>query len=687
MRRRMRAACAAIAMFALAAAPAAGEEGMWTFDNFPTERMRREMGWAPDQGWLDRVMAGSARLPGCSGANVSAAGLILTNHHCVIACIAAISSGGADYLETGFMARARAQERRCPGLAVELLTGVADVTERINMAAAEGPPELFARLRDAEISRIESECARRTERCDVVTLYEGGRYGLYRYRRYEDVRLVFAPERAMAAFGGAADNFNFPRHCIDFAFLRLYEDGAPARTPRHLAMRFTPLQEGEIVLVSGSPGRTSRSRTTAELAFERDVALPARIDALEQALARLREHAALAPERARAVSGVLLTLENSLRETAGRRQALADESGFARVAAREADLQTRVRRNRAAAREVGDAWGEIARALAAYRGFFDRHQLLEQRAGERSLLFHWARDIVRGAAERQKPDADRLAGYAAARLGQVRAGLQNPSPVPAELEALHLSTWLAQLRARLDAATVRRLMGETDVEALARGLAASQLADRAYRVALWDGGAQAVAASDDPLIVFVRGWDDLARAERARYVAEVERPLALARERIARARFRAFGDREYPEATLSPRLSYGRVIGWSEADGRTVSALTTAGELLDRASGAPPLALSAPWLAARGRLDRATVFNVATSNDVIAGNSGSPLLDRDGAVAGVAFDGNVHSLAGEYYYDGALNRAVSVAAPAIRLALADVYDMDALVAELERRRR
>jgi len=687
MRGKLRAAAAAMGILACATAPASSEEGMWTFDNFPAERMRAEMGWAPDQAWLDRVMAGTARLPGCSASNVSGQGLVLTNHHCVISCVTALSTAQANYIEDGFMARAREEERRCPNMSIQVLTGISDVTQQIDAATAGAAAEAFAETRNAEIARIEGACTSGTQRCEVVTLYQGGRYSLYTYKRYDDVRLVFAPEHRMAAFGGDPDNFNFPRYCVDFSFLRLYENGAPAATPNHLSMRFDPVTEDEIVLIAGNPGRTSRLRTTAELAFERDFNLRWQIASLAEIRGRLIAYSAQNPDQARIASSALQSVENSFKGLSGRRQALADASGFARVAATEQDLQTRVRRNRASQREVGDAWGEIARAQNVYRGMFYRYQYLESIAGQRSLLFGWARDLVRGAAERQKPNGERIPRYTEARLATVEQGLRAERPVTPNFEELHLAFWLSKMRENLtvDDPAVRRILGSESPEALARRLSQSRLADPAYRMQLWEGGAEAIAASDDPMIVFVRSWDDEARAVRTQFVEQVEGPIARAHERIARARFRAFGEGRYPDATFSPRISYGRVRGWTEPGGRVIAPFTYVEGLYQRATGSPPFVLSQPWIDARSRLDAGTVFNVSTTTDVIGGNSGSPLLDREGRVVGAVFDGNIHSLGGEYFYDGELNRSVTVSSTIIRAALADVYGMQTLLAELEGR--
>ncbi|MBI3438090.1 MAG: S46 family peptidase [Proteobacteria bacterium] len=674
-----RKAAAFMAALLLSAPAARGAEGMWTFDNFPSARMQSELHWAPDQAWLDHVQAGVARLPNCSASVVSSQGLVLTNEHCLTDCLEAASPDDGNFVEAGFSARARKEELRCPGLALQVLVDITDVTPRIQAAAA-AAPEGFARARDAEIARIVEGCA---GSCEVETLYEGGRYALYRYRRFDDVRLVFAPERAMAAFGGDADNFEFPRYAADFAFLRVYEHDAPAATPAHLTMLFGPISANDVVIAAGNPGSTLRLQTAAQLAFLRDVELPWRIGMLTQARQRMAIFAQASPEHARIAEPTMLSLDNASKAFDGWLLALRDPAQFARVTARDADLQERVHRNLAARRDIGDAWGDIAHAETANATAFLPYQYLELRAGERSQLFAWARDIVRGAAERAKPETERLPRYRNDRLWAVTRGLQNNAQVDPAWEALNLQIWLESVRAQLPAriTAVAHVFGGESAAVLAQRLSQSRLADSTYRQQLWDGGASALAASDDPMIQFVLRWDGDARAARSRYETLVAAPIARAQERIAQARFRAFELSQYPDATFSPRLSYGRVEGWSE-DERSVAAFTRLGELYEQA-GAPPRALTPAWERARGALDPQTVFNLVTSTDLIGGSSGSALLDREGRVIGVVFDGNVHSLGGEFFYDGTLNRSISVSSAAIAASLSHVYGMNDLVGELQ----
>lgn len=676
----------AVIAVCFAATPAAAEEGMWTFDAIPSARMRTDIGWAPDADWLSRVRNGAARLQnGCSSSIVSSEGLVLTNQHCVVGCVRDLSTAERNLVDNGLVAAARAQELRCPGMAIQVLTDISDVTQRINTATASADTATFARIRDAEISRIESECSSGATRCEVVTLFQGGRYSLYRYKRYDDVRLAFAPENIMAQYGGNLTDFEWPAHCIDFALVRLYENGAPAATPAHLRMRFTPLEAGEPVMVTGNPGNTSRLRTVSELEFTRDYALPMTLMNMAELRGRVQAYSNLGPDQARGATSVLRGLENSFKSLYGRRAALVNPTSFALLTTREAELRERVNRNRTLRREVGDAWSEIEAAKAAQRGIHAQYTYLEGGPAS-SALFAWARDLVRGAAERAKPDAERLPRYNDARLAALEQNLLAVRPVDAGLEHVLLTHWLTRLQANLgvnDPGTIA-VIGRANPDALAHALAQSRLGDAAYRAELWRGGAAAIAASQDPMIQFVRRWDGEARVLHARFQREVEGPVSQAHERIARARFQLYGENQYPDATFSLRLSYGRVMGLAEPDGRQVQPFGRIGELYANNTGAPPFELARTWREAQPRLNGDTILSVATTNDIIGGNSGSPLVDREGRVVGVAWDGNIHSFGGDYFYDGTLNRTVAVAATGIQTTLRDVYRAGALIAELER---
>ncbi|MEJ0022494.1 MAG: S46 family peptidase [Alphaproteobacteria bacterium] len=668
--------------------PALAEEGMWTFENFPTAKVQADLGWAPDQAWLDHARLSSARIEGgCSAAIVSAEGLVQTNHHCVIGCVQNLSTTGNDLVTTGYLAKGRAEEKPCPGMALQVLTDIADVTGDIAKATAGASGAAFSKARDAVEAQLERACKQgRADRvCEMVALYEGGQYKLYGYKRYEDIRLVFAPEIATAFFGGDPDNFNFPRYCLDVGYLRLYENGKPAATPNHFKLRTTSLQSDEPVFISGNPGGTSRDLTAAQLAFQRDHVLPFRLDLHAEIRGRLLTYMAMGEEEQRIASDTLFGQENSFKARLGRRLALIDPAVFAAKQAQEADLLKRIAADPKLKADVGDAFGEIAKAIAAYEDFYQTYYFAEQAPGYGSELIGFARKLVRGAAERAKPDNERLPGYTEASIGSTEASVLAATPIEKPLETILISFWLSKTREYLtaDDPFVHKVLGKESPEGLAaRLVVTTKLGDPAERARLWKGGEKAIAVSTDPLIVFMRGWDDDARAVRKRYEQEVDGPIALAHQRLARARFAVYGDKLYPDATFTLRLSYGRVKGWTEPSGRVVEPFTFFSGLGARATNAPPFKLAPSWAKAYASLAPGTIFDVSTTNDIIGGNSGSPLIDRDGLVAGAAFDGNIHSLGGDYIYDGALNRTVSIASTAILEALAKVYGADALVTEL-----
>ncbi|MDP2213031.1 S46 family peptidase [Phenylobacterium sp.] len=674
-------------LFGLSAGTAQADEGMWTFDNFPAAKVEAAYGVKIDQPWLDKVRAASVRLTnGCSASVVSGQGLVLTNHHCVVDCVQDLSSAETDYVQDGFLTTAREQERKCPGQQAEILAEITDVTETIRAAGAGLSGQAFNRARDAAVARLEQETCAGDDgyRCQVVSLYRGGQFKLYKYRRYADVRLVFAPEIATAFFGGDPDNFNFPRFNLDVAFLRLYEDDKVVETPQHLTWVARAPAEGEATFVSGNPGSTGRLLTVAQLETQRDLAIPMGQLQRSELRGRLIGFSEVSAENKRVATDPLFGVENSFKVFFGRQFALNDAAFMADKRAAEAELKAKVAANRTLARQIGDPWSEIEAAQAAYAEHYLPYRQIEAAAGSGSDLFSYARTLVRAAHERAKPNTERLPEFADGRLPLVEKRLLDERPVDKNLEALYLRFWLSKTREYLttDHPAVQQLLGSQSPEGLADDLASgSRLDDPAVRKALWDGGLPAIQASGDPMIALALRMDPLARQVREAWETDVEAPTARAAERVAAARFAAYGDAVYPDATFTLRLSYGQVQGWTHR-GRTVPATTTFSGLYQRATGAAPYALAPRWIAAKDQLNPDTVYNFVTTNDIIGGNSGSPVVNAKGEVLGAAFDGNIHSLGGDYGYDGELNRTVVAASSAATEALEKVYGLTGLLDEL-----
>jgi len=670
-------------------APAAhADEGMWTFDNFPSSKVKERYGFAPDAAWLDHVRASAVRLTsGCSASVVSKDGLVLTNHHCVVACEQTMSTAEQDYVAQGFLTHARSEERQCPGMQAEILMQITDVTSKVQSAIAAGDPKDAIKSRDAATAKIADEACQgdATSRCEVVSLYQGGQYKLYKYRKYSDVRLVFAPEFSISFFGGDLDNFNFPRFCLDSAFVRLYENGQPVQTTTHLKWRRSAPAAGEVVFVAGNPGSTSRLDTRSQLEMQRDWQIPIRQLVRSELRGRLIEYSHVGAEQKRTAAESLFFIENSFKAFYGQQRALLDPTFFAHLMRERSDLHNRVTASPELAAAVGDPWKQIDTAIDSYRQIFRAHDFLEARAGSISQLYGYARILARGAAERGKPSAARLRGYADSDLPLLEKELLDAQPVYPDIERIGLTLWLSKTREYLtvDNPLVQHLLGRESPEALAeRLLAGTHLADPKVREALWRGGEAAVEASDDPLIRFVRATDPDARALRTRYEQEVEGPITRGQEKLARARFKVYGDSVYPDATFTLRLSFGSVEGWTY-QGQTVAPFTNIGGLYERATDSEPFRLPQRWVAAKNRIDPQTPFNVSTNNDIIGGNSGSPLIDREGRVIGAIFDGNIHSLGGDFGFDPRLNRAIAVLTAAVGPALRNVYALPALADELE----
>ncbi|MEP6982305.1 MAG: S46 family peptidase [Sphingomicrobium sp.] len=675
----LRQAAAVIALIALPMSAARADEGMWTIDAFPAAKMRADYGWAPDQAWLDKVRQAAVRLTGgCSASFVSSEGLILTNHHCVAGCAEQNSTAKNNILKAGFVAGTRERELKCAGQQAELVTSIRDVTADVKGAIGAATGEAAVKARNAAIARMESAgCPdKATTRCQVVTLYGGGQFKLYTYRKYSDVRLVWVPEAQAAQFGGDPDNFNFPRYALDASFLRAYEGGKSAATPAHLQWTARAPVDGEATFVVGNPGSTQRLYTSEQLAMQRELVMPMRVATYSEMRGRLINAMESSPAKNREGHQALEGLENSLKVYIGLKRALDDPQFMGRIAAAEADLKPK------SGKRFGNPWADIARAAEAHRNLY----LARYFALPRDDLFNYAITLVRGAEERAKPDAERLPGYTQSALPLVQKRLLDPEPIYPWLDRLYLEWSLSKAREYLgaDDHETRLLLGKESPEGLAaRLVAGTRLADPAYRKRLWDGGKAAVDASTDPMIVYARKIDANARAIDKQFDALVDAPTTAAQAKLADARFAAYGNTLYPDATFTLRISYGKVLGWVER-GIRVPTRTLIGGTYQRATGAEPFDLAPSFVRNRARIDMNTTYDFVTTNDIIGGNSGSPVIDREGKVIGAAFDGNIHSIGGNYGYDPVLNRTVAVSTAAVEEALKNIYPAPSLLAELKR---
>jgi hypothetical protein len=663
------------------------EEGMWTFDNVPLKQLEAKYGFKATQEWLDHVRLSSVRLnDGGSGSFVSPDGLLLTNHHVARAQLQKNSTAEHDYIRDGFYASAEDQELKSPDLEINVLVGMKDVTERVQNSTKGITDKAQAlKARDADIAAIEEESKKATGlRSDVVSLYNGSEYWLYQYKAYTDVRLVFAPEQQAAFFGGDPDNFTYPRYDIDMALYRVYENGMPIHTDNYLKWNTKGAAPGDLIFVSGHPGSTQRQDTMAQLLAERDTIEPAAIAFFQARISAAQNFAVQGPDQAREVGSTLFFMQNSLKAYQGRYEALLDNAVIAKKQAEEKDLRSKVDANPEWMAAWGDAWDTIAGVEEKVKPEIKR-QLL-RRTG--SQFFSLALTIVQYVAEVKKPDGERLEQYHQAGLESLRYQLLSPAPIYPDVEKMFMKTSLnlavEQLGANDEFVQAITQGGDVNkaVDALVDG---TGLADPKVRQALLEGGEAAVAASTDPMIVAARRLDPIWRANYQHIRDSEESVLVPAEEKLGKARFAAYGKNAYPDATFTLRLSYGTVEGYPY-NGTVAPPFTTYYGLFDRAASfgnKEPFNLTGKEAAALSRLDLATPLDFVSTADIIGGNSGSPVVDRDGQIVGLIFDGNIESLAGDFVYDGARNRAVAVHTAGMIEALRKIYNADALADELE----
>lgn len=672
----------------LLALPGLADEGMWLFNEFPSDSFQAEYGFAPNQGWLDEVQAAAVRFNnGGSGSFVSPEGLVITNHHVGFDCIQKVSSAENDYISHGFTAAGRGDELPCPDLELNVLQSIERVTAKVKGAVENGMDASAAgEARRGAIADIEKECTDATGlRCNVVKLYAGGEYDLYRYRRHTDVRLAWAPELQFANFGGDPDNFEYPRFNLDAALFRVYEDGESHAPEAYLPVDAGGAEQGEVAFLAGNPGSTGRLSTVAELTFLRDYLYPDLLNRLAHRRDVLLAYSARGGEQERIAKDALLGVENGLKAVSGYMSGLLDDELMEKKAAQEARIRKAVAADAALAERIGDPWSEIDSAQRLYTTLYPRAQALGGADG--GSLASTALQIVRLADQRQKPDADRLSPYREPALPSLFQQLYSEAPIYPDYEELLLTQGLSHLLYQLGPThplSVDIFGDESPAQVARRAVTGTRLGDVEARRKLVEADAEALAASEDPMIRLMRKIEPMALEITERIRDEVDSIETDAGSRIADAFFAVEGRETYPDATFSLRLSYGRVTGYRQG-GQDIPWHTDFKGLVSRSKkygGEAPFTVPAGLTEHLEEFDLATPLNFVSTHDIIGGNSGSPVIDRDGNFIGIVFDGNLEMLPNRFVYQQETSRAISVDARAILEVLTKVYDADHLAEEL-----
>jgi len=677
---------AGLAATLCAAGAVRANEGMWTYNHPPQELMQQLYGFTPTQAWLDHLRLSSVS-PGASAAFVSPDGLILTNHHVARGMISRVSTPEHNYVRDGFTAASRDQEIPLPGNTVHVLVSIEDITARVQGAVRAGlDPAAARKAREAQIAAIEAECAKKTGlRGEVVALYGGARYDLYRYKEYTDIRLVCSPEQQAAYFGGDYDNFCYPRHDLDFSFLRAYENGKPARVSDYLKINPEGIKDGEMVIVSGNPGRTDRLRTLAYIDYQRET-FPDRVARTRHQLELVRSYMARGAEQRRRGLTLDNGLSNTLKRSEGEFAALQQPELRVKKAAEEKALRDAVAADPKLQAQYGAAWDHSAAAYDWARAH-EKDRLYRREMPGSRFFSTTVLSLVRYQAEVAKPDKDRLPSYHESNLPDVLRRLQSPAPVYKDLEEVMAADSFQRLLDGLgpeDPLVVAVLQGKTPAEAAKFYLDGTKLDDVAVRQALLKDKGKAIAKSDDPLIALARRVDPLLRETDKAWRDNVDALEDDAGTQIALARFAVYGDKAYPDATGTLRFGFGKVTGYPEAT-TLVPPFTTFLGLYDRAlsfGDSGDFALAPAEREHRGDVDLNGVLNFACTADITAGNSGSPLGDREGRFVGVAFDGNVESHANRFVYSETRARCVCLDVRAILQALTKLYHAQSVADEM-----
>jgi len=673
--------CALFIALFTSSAVAIADEGMWPFNIIPRAEIKKRYGFDVTDAWLKKVQLASVRFNnGGSGSFVSADGLVLTNHHIAADTLQKISTPEQDYVKEGFYAPSLEREAKAPDLELNQLVSIEDVTARVTSAVKPGmPPAEANAARQSTVAAIEKESTEKTGlRSDVITLYQGGQYNLYRYKKYTDVRLVFAPEFAIAFFGGDPDNFNFPRYDLDMALFRVYENNKPVKVENYFKWSKAGAKDGDLVFVPGNPGSTSRLDTMAHLEYLRDYGLPFTIELLTRERDNLAKYRDQGEEQSRRAQEDFFSIENSLKAYRGEIEGLKDKTLMGRKAKTEETLRHTIAADARKQAEYGDAWDNIAKGRASLKNYYKELSLLDRGSAFNSELFGIARTLVRMAIESAKPNDQRLPAYTDSRRASLELGLFSPAPIYDDFEKVKLADSLAFMRDQLgaDSAIVKKVLGGRTPNARAAELVeGTKLKDPGARKQLAAAGVKGIQESTDPMIVLARSIDDEARKLNKRYEAEVQGNERVNYGKIARALFDIEGTKLYPDATFTLRLSYGAVKGYEE-NGKRVPAFTNFAGLYKRATehgNKFPFELPLRWTEKKSAINPDTPFNFVTTNDIIGGNSGSPVINRNAELVGLIFDGNIQSLVGDFIYDETQNRAVAVDSRAMIEALRKVY--------------
>jgi hypothetical protein len=669
------------------------EEGMWLFNQPPRQLLHQRYQFDATDSWLEHLQKSSVRFnSGGSGSFVSEDGLLISNHHVGADALQKVRNEKTNYLRDGFYAHSQAEEIKCLDLELNVLQSIEDVTARVNAAVPKDADASTAfKARRKVFAEIEKESLDSTGlRSDVVTLWQGGAYHLYRYKRYTDVRLVFAPEQQIAFYGGDADNFEFPRYDLDICLLRAYEDGKPVHVKDYLRFSTAGTREGDLIFVSGHPARTSRLLTMSELEYLRDPQLPYTLSSLKRSEVLLSAWSGRSQENARRAKELFFGVQNARKAYDGRLAGLLDPELFGGKAQKETEFRSRLA-GKSQFAEALVANDKIAEAMRIIQAQIKPMTLLEGGRGFGCESFYIARTLLRAGEERPKPNGERLREFFDSNKQSLELGLFSEEPIYTDLEVLRLSDALTFLSTELNPTNdvVQKVIGgKSPHERAEQLILGTKVRDVSFRKRLYQGGAAAVSAANDPMIELARLIDPEARALR-KVSEEQDEIKQQAHAAITRARNTLLGTSGYPDATFTLRLSFGTVKGYEEGR-KPVPAFTTFAGLYERAAAMqqrPPFDLPPRWEKRKSHLNLTTTFNFVSTADIIGGNSGSPVVNRAGEFVGIIFDGNLQSLSWDEVYSDKQGRATSVSSPSIVEALNKVYGAKDLANELVNGRR